>query len=71
MKTSKFNWGYKLEYKGYVRFVSLVWGMGWSMFDDEGFSKGQSDPTETLREQKNSLIYLIDNGYDLGQKIIN
>lgn len=68
MKTTRISGGYKLEYKGYVRFVCR-WNNDWIMYDDCDFTYGGGCPVETLREQKEGMQILIDGGYDLGDKI--
>jgi len=68
MTTTRIENGYKLEYKGYVRFT-CKYNIGWIMYDDSDFCNGGGFAYDTLKDQKNSMIYLIDNGYDLGKKI--
>lgn len=61
MKTTRISNGYKLEYKGIIKYVSKgIWG--WIMYDDKSFCYGGGCGLETLRGQKESLTYMVDNG---------
>ncbi len=61
MKVTKHKTGYRLEYKGIVLYVkNSVWG--WITYDDSDFCNGGGCGLPTLREQKESIKYLVDNG---------
>jgi hypothetical protein len=61
MKSIKKNNGYLVTYKGITRFVAKGhWG--WIAYDSENWENG-SCGLPTLKEQKQSLKYLIDNNY--------
>jgi len=68
MTTTKTNGGYKLEYKGYVRFVCRF-NSDWIMYDDCDFTYGGGTELRTLREIKEMMKFVVDNGYDLGDKV--
>lgn len=61
MKTRKNKTGYKLEYKGVVRYVCNS-VFGWVVYDDADFCYGGGCGLPTLKEQKESIKYLVDNG---------
>jgi hypothetical protein len=68
MKTSKITGGYKLEYKGFVRFCHKSC-YGWVLYHDADFCYGGGTGTETLKEQKEGMVFLIDSDLDFGKKV--
>ena len=60
MTTTKKNNGYLITYKGVTRFVEKS-NWGWIAYDCENWKNGGCG-LPTLKEQKESIKYLVDHG---------